>query len=93
VEQIFTWILGELANITRQEFFVSFNRPDHRKNETLFIFCALIKKYIWDCKQRFSLPNLQNAKVYLREEIKIINFCSSKAKRTILNSGINLQEG
>jgi hypothetical protein len=93
VEQIFTWILGEPANITRQEFFVSFNRPDHRKNETLFIFCALIKKYIWDCKQRFSLPNLQNAKVYLRKEIKIINFCSRKAKRTILNSGIILQEG
>jgi hypothetical protein len=93
VEQIFTWILGEPANITRQEFFVSFNRPDHRKNETLLIFSTLIKKYIWDCKQRFSLPNFENAKTYLREELKIINFSSSKAKRIILNSGINLQEG
>jgi hypothetical protein len=93
VEDFFSWVLSEPANVTRQEFFVSFNRPDHRKNETLFLISALLKKYMWDCKQRFSLPNLQNAKIYLREELKIISHCSSKARQIILNSGIILQEG
>jgi hypothetical protein len=93
VEEIFSWILGAPANITRQEFFVSFNRPDHRKNEALFLLSALVKKYMWDCKQRFSLPNLQNAKNFLREELKIISYCSGKARQMFLNSGISLQEG
>jgi hypothetical protein len=48
---------------------------------------------MWDCKQRFSLPNLQNAKICFREELKIISHCSSKARQIILNSGIILQEG
>jgi len=93
VEDFFSWVLSEPANITRQEFFVSFSRPDHRKNYALFLISALLKKYIWDCKQRFSLPNLQYAKIYLREELKIISHCSSKARQIILNSGIILQEG
>jgi exonuclease III len=93
VEEIFSWILGAPANVTRQEFFVSFNRPDHRKNEVLFLLSALVKKYMWDCKQRFSLPNIQNAKIFLREEMKIITFCSGKARQMFLNSGISLQEG
>ena len=93
VESIFSWVLGEPANVSRQEFFVHFNRPDHRKNEALFIISALIKKYIWDCKQRFTIPNLVNAKTYLREEIKIIRHCSLDANTIFQNSGLMLQEG
>jgi hypothetical protein len=58
VEEAFTWVLGEPANISRQEFFVHFNRADNRKNEALFYISALLKKYMWDCKQRFTLPNI-----------------------------------
>ena len=68
IESIFSWILGEPANITRQELFVDFNRQDHTKNDFLDIISILIKKYIWDCKQRFSLPGIENAKIYIREE-------------------------
>ncbi len=38
------------------------NRPDHRKNEVLFIISMLVKKISWDCKQRFTLPNINNTK-------------------------------
>jgi hypothetical protein len=88
IDEIFSWFLGERANISRQEFFVTFNRTDHRKNEPLFIFAVLVKKYIWDCKQRFSLPNLENAKVLLLEELKVIKSINLTAKNILLNSGI-----
>jgi hypothetical protein len=88
VEETFSWILGEPANISRQEFFVHFNRADNRKNEALFYISALLKKYMWDCKQRFTIPNTQNVKVYLRDEIKTICFCSAKANTIFQNSGI-----
>jgi len=93
VEEAFTWVLGEPANISRQEFFVHFNRADNRKNEALFYISALLKKYMWDCKQRFTLPNIQNVKTYLRDEIKIICFCSAKANTVFQNSGLLLNMG
>jgi hypothetical protein len=93
IDEIFSWFLGERANITRQEFFVTFTRIDHRKNEPLFIFAALVKKYLWDCKQRFSLPNLENAKTLLLEELKVIKSINLTAKTVLLNSGIALALG
>ena len=93
VEDVFSWILGAPANVTRQEFFVCFNRPNHRQNDALFLFSALIKKFMWDCKQRFALPCFQNIKIYLREEVKIISFCSIKANVIFQNSGIVLPLG
>jgi len=53
----------------------------------------LLKKFMWDCKQRFCLPNIQNAKSFIREEIKIMTSCSSKARTVIFNSGINFEQG
>jgi hypothetical protein len=93
VEAIFSWILGEPANISRQEFFVSFNKPDHRKNYALLIVSVLVKKYLWDCKQRYALPNLEHAQIFISEEIKIIRYCSSKANTILQNSGILQQLG
>jgi hypothetical protein len=48
----------------------------------------LVKKFIWDCKQRFTLPNINNAETYIIEEIKVIKNCSVKVKDIILNSNI-----
>jgi hypothetical protein len=93
VESIFSWVLGEPANISRQEYFVCFNKPDHRKNYALLIISVLVKKYLWDCKQRFTIPDLDLAKIYLREELKIICFCSSKANTVLQNSGLLQQLG
>ena len=93
IERIFSWILGTAANVSRQEFFVNFSRADTTKNETLFIISMLLKKFMWDCKQRFCLPNIQNAKSFIREEIKIMTSCSSKARTVIFNSGINFEQG
>jgi hypothetical protein len=93
IEGIFSWILGERANISRQEFFVNFNRHDHKKNEALFLISMLTKKFMWDCKQRFTIPNLEQAKVFIREEIKIMCYCSKKAKKIFLNANLEALQG
>jgi hypothetical protein len=51
-----------------------------------------VKKYT-HFALRFALPNLTNAKTYLREEIKIIRYCSPATDVIFQNSGITLQEG
>ncbi len=43
--------------------------------------------------QRFTIPDLDLAKIYLREELKIICFCSSKANTVLQNSGLLQQLG
>jgi len=93
VENIFSWVLSQRANITRQEFFVGFNRQDHRKNDALFLITALVKKFIWDCKIRFSLPGLERGKIFIIEAINIILSTSAKAEQIFLNANLNLQLG
>ncbi len=87
---IFSWILNEQVEISRQEFFTVFKRPDFRKNEILTIFAKLTIKFYWDCKQRFCLPNLNNAKTVLKSEIEVITNCNSNLKTLYRNSGIDL---
>jgi hypothetical protein len=88
--EIFSWILDIDTVVSRQEFFTLFNRADHRKNDALNIFSKIVLKYYWDCKQRFCLPNLENAKTVLKSEQKILTSCNKKIFKIMDNSGIDL---
>jgi hypothetical protein len=87
---IFSWLLDTETVISRQELFTIFKREDFRKNDFLTIFAKLLLKYYWDCKQRFCLPTLQNAKVVLIKELEILIHCNSKIRQIHANSGIVL---
>jgi hypothetical protein len=93
IEHIYSWILSEPANVSRQEFFVGFNRANHKINEALFLLSMLIKKFIWDCKQRFTLLNVEFAKTFIKEEVKIMCHCSNKAKKIFANAELNALQG
>jgi hypothetical protein len=54
------------------------------------IISTLIKKYIWDCKTRFSLPVLNEGKDYIRGELDRIISQSSKMYKAYNASGINI---
>jgi hypothetical protein len=88
--EIFSWILDIDTVVSRQEFFTLFNRADHRKNDALNIFSKIVLKYYWDCKQRFCLPNLENAKTVLKSEQKILKSCNKNFFTIMDNSGIDL---
>jgi hypothetical protein len=88
--QIFSWILEENVEISRQELFTVFNRADFRKNDCLTILSKLIIKFYWDCKQGFCLPTLSAAKTVLKCEMEVMTKCNSKVKNIYINSGLNL---
>jgi hypothetical protein len=87
---IFSWLLDTETVISRQELFTIFKREDFRKNDFLTIFAKLLLKYYWDCKQRFCLPTLNNAKATLKKELEILIQCNSKIRQIHANSGIML---
>jgi hypothetical protein len=75
---------------TRQNFFGVYNFDNVSKNVVMQIISALIKKYIWDCKTRFSLPVLNEGKDYIRGELDRIISQSSKMYKAYNASGINI---
>ena len=87
---IFSWMLDTNTVVTRNEIFTVFNRADHRKNDALNLLSKILLKYYWDCKQRFCLPNLENAKVILRSEFNTLKLCNKKIRTIFDNSGIDL---
>jgi len=93
INEVFTWTLGEPTVVSRQEFFVGFNMQDHRKNEALRLVSFLVKKFIWDSKQRFSLPNLERCKIFIAEETKIMRFVSSKSRTVFELANLNFTLG
>jgi hypothetical protein len=85
---VFSWLLDTDTVVSRQELFTIFKRNDFRKNDFLTIVAKLLLKYYWDCKQRFYLPSLQNAKTVLTRELEILIHCNSKIRQIHANSGI-----
>ena len=35
---------------------------DELKTKVIDIVCAIVKKYVWDCKLRYTVPNFENLK-------------------------------
>jgi len=51
-----------IRNLSAKEFFQGFDFECNNKKFVLDICNILAKKYIWDCKLRFSIPSLINLK-------------------------------
>jgi hypothetical protein len=76
--------------ITRQEFFAFPSRNNIEQNKVVFILALLFKKYIWECKQRFSLPVLLHLQNFIKNEMRIMCFLSNKFKNAMTNSDLPL---
>ena len=93
IDSIFSWLLGEPVAVSRQDYFVSFNRQQHRKNGALNLVSMLVKKFIWDCKLRFTLPSLLKCKIFIFEEVQILRHVSIKARKVFENAELFMQLG
>ena len=90
---ILSWFVeneNDFRRISRQNFFGTFNWESNNKNIIMQLVCALIKKYIWDCKLRFSLPNLECGKEFLKMELDRIICQSSKIRKVYDSSDFNM---
>jgi hypothetical protein len=79
----------QFQTVSRKNFFGVYNTENTYKNVILQIVAALIKKYIWDCKTRFSLPDLESGKDFIRYEMDRIISQSSKIYKAYFASDLN----
>ncbi len=59
---------------------------NNSKNLIMQIVAVLIKKYIWDCKVRFTLPDLEVGKEFVKYELDRIISQSGKIKKAYISS-------
>ncbi len=75
--------------IRRKTFFGVYSTENTSKNVIMQIVAALIKKYIWDCKTRFTIPDLESGKDFIRYEMDRITSQSSKIYKAYFASDLN----
>jgi hypothetical protein len=74
---------------TRTNFFGTFGTGNLNLNKFLQLSCVLLKKFIWDCKMRFTLPNLELCKDWIKAELDRILSHNKKIRDTYNGSGLN----
>ena len=74
VAGFYTWIFStaEQRFVNRREYFGGFELDCTSKNITLDVVGVLFKKFIWDCKTRFNIPSLDDAKTSFIREFNVL---------------------
>ena len=82
IEPFFTWIFNSnnVRYISRQEYFQGFSTDCSNKNKVLELVLIIFKKYIWDCKLRFTIPHLAGIKSHFISVYKNIFSISRKVR-------------
>jgi hypothetical protein len=91
LNDFFVWFTSDPNfSFTRQEFFVGFNREgfNGEKNEILTLASQLVKKFIWDSKQRFCVPNLEHMKLNIKLELESLSKTQRKFLKKLRDSGL-----
>jgi hypothetical protein len=59
IKTFYNWLWNTLdvEHVSRQEFFVTPNTGNLVDDKVLIIVNCIVKKYIWDCKQKHCIPN------------------------------------
>jgi hypothetical protein len=94
VANVIDYIFGKVTRIdnfefSRREFFSTFNRREliPAKNMVLTYLSKFIMKSLWDCKQRFVMPNSEECWDWIREEFLILSNTNAKFRKLWANSG------
>jgi len=59
----YRWVLRNHDWLRTNDYFIGFNFTCNNKIKVLDLINILTKKYIWDCKLRYNVPNLDELKV------------------------------
>ncbi len=91
-DSIFKWASNDdVFEFSRKEYFCFFSRDDltKEKNFILTFIAKTVLKFIWDCKQRFCLPTVNQCKTYLQQEIICNCSVSGNFKQMFTSTGFN----
>jgi hypothetical protein len=83
-----TEIIVEVGDniISRQDFFGVPKRENKEDTKLLLVLNILIKKYLWECKQRFTLPSTELLKKYIIRNLNVFSCLNNKFRNTIAKS-------
>jgi hypothetical protein len=81
---------------SRREYFTNFDRRElsYTKNMVLTLVSKFLLKYIWDCKTRFTIPNMVNCWEFLCDKILTLISNNNKFRKLwegsdfVLNVGV-----
>jgi len=90
LKNFYTWVLNSNVDryVTKLEFFVGFNFDNEFVNKTLHIINLVVKKFIWDCKLRFSIPRVEDLKSTVISELRLITTLNRSIKNTVNRSDL-----
>jgi hypothetical protein len=77
---------------SRREFFSTFNRREliPAKNLILTYLSKFVIKALWDCKQRFTIPNAEECWEWIKEDLLVLFNENKKFRKLWENSGFSL---
>jgi Reverse transcriptase (RNA-dependent DNA polymerase) len=85
----YKWITGDNNfSVTRREFFNGFRLHNNYLIEFLNVATKLLKKYLWDCRNRKNLPVLIGCKTFVTNEIETAITISKKFLTAYRQSGV-----
>jgi hypothetical protein len=90
IESMFKWFVNDdTFEFSRIEFFTTFDRValSTSKNYMLTVFSKLLQKFLWDSKQRQTLPCMIHCKEHIGTEIISMSEINGKFKKTFQQSG------
>jgi hypothetical protein len=75
---------------SRREYFTTFERREasYAYNQTLTLVTKIIIKYVWDCKTRFYLPNVESCLDNICDKIKLQFEINSSLSNITVKSGL-----
>ena len=88
IQEFYVWIFNEDRFVNHTEFFVGFSTECEKKNNVLHIVNLLVKKFIWDCKLRFTVPSYMYLKKFVISELNNISNTSPKMKNLYIQSAL-----
>jgi len=75
---IFNEITGTDLVIRRLDIFFMFDWPTEKEKFLLFVLSLFFKKFVWDCKLRKSIPNINLMREFLKAEVLTTCMISKK---------------
>ena len=91
---VYAWVLNneqEFDRMSRKNFFVGFEYDNSAKNRTLALVGIFVKKYIWECKTRYTLPSLDVCKRRIQAEMNFLVDTKEKIATMVARSGVVLR--
>ena len=92
LSRVYAWLTNadetERANFSTREIFGIFNTGNTDRDATMGTVVIILKKYIWDCKLRKTLPDVNDAIGRIVGELDVMIDCSKSLKHNIEYSGL-----